>query len=216
MIRSLALSLILTASGALAEGTVSAAGQLDHVTSEGSCSAVLIREDLIATAAHCVVRRRIAFRPGDGQNGESYLVAKFVPHPLFEATERIDWKLRFDVAIGRLARPVPLNRAVPIPLGEDAEVGERLFIVSWRNDGTDRPRQRACPVIAGVPGLVTLGCQVRGGESGAPVFRKTEDGLELVAIVSSRAKLLNQPVAYASNVRLRLQPMIDKLDATSP
>ena len=94
MIKSLALSLILTASGALAEGTVSAAGQLDHVTSEGSCSAVPIRSDLIATAAHCIVRRRIAFRPGDGQDGESYLVAKFEPHPLFETTERIDWKLR--------------------------------------------------------------------------------------------------------------------------
>ena len=103
MVRLLSILLSLMAFGAKAEGTISAAGQLDHVTTEGSCSAVLIREDLIATAAHCIARRRIAFRPGDGEDGETYLVAKFEAHPFYATTERLDWKLRFDVAVGRLA-----------------------------------------------------------------------------------------------------------------
>ena len=217
MIRVFSAVLMMIAFSAKAEGTISAAGRLEYATSDGSCSAVLIRSDMIATAAHCVARRRMMFRPGDGRDGDTYLVADYEQHPFYEQTlERIHWKLRFDLAVGRLARPVPLSRAVPIQLGDDAQVGERLFIASWRKDGTDRPRQRACPIIEGVPGLVTLGCQVRGGESGAPVLRKTQTGLELVAIISSRARRLKQPIAQASNVRLRLQPLIDRLDAKTP
>jgi len=59
---------------------------------------------------------------------------------------------------------------------------------------------------------VTLACEVQGGESGAPVLRKVDDGLELVAVVSSRSRLGNQPVALASNIRLRVPPMVDLLD----
>lgn len=57
---------------------------------------------------------------------------------------------------------------------------------------------------------MTLGCDVKGGESGAPLFRRTDSGaLELVAIISSRGRLLDQPIAQASNLRIRLQPLLD-------
>jgi hypothetical protein len=128
----------------------------------------------------------------------------------------VDWKLRFDIAVGRLAKPVPASRAVPFSIGDDAVERERLFIASWRNPNRDRPRQRICLVLEGMPGLVTLACRVQGGESGAPVLRLTENGLELVAVISSRARILNQPVAQASNVRLRLPPLLDIVDAATP
>ena len=218
MLRLTAFVFLASMTPAKADGTISAAGRMEQVTGTGGCSAVLIRHDLIATAAHCQgARRRLVFRPGDGIDGETYLVAELVRHPLYDqSVGRVDWKYRFDIAVGRLARSVPASRATPFLMGDDAKPAEQLFIVSWRRDGTDRPRQRACPVIPGIPGLVTLGCEVRGGESGAPVLRKTPDGLELVAIISSRTRQLEQPIAQASNVRLRLQPIIDMIDAKRP
>jgi len=194
---------------------ISGVGRLEHATG-GSCSAVLIEPDIIATAAHCAGGNPAmsSFRPSDTRGGRIFPIEKFVRHPLYDSNSaRIDWQYRFDIAVAKLAEPVPDLRARPLPMGEDATKGESVFIVSWRG-GDDRLRQRACLVIDGIPGLVTLGCQVRGGESGAPVIRKTESGeLEVIAIISSRTRILEQPVAQASNVRLRIPPLIRELSA---
>lgn len=192
---------------------VSGVGRIEHPV-RGSCSAVLIEPDIIATAAHCAGHGAfsgVVFRPSDTRGGRLFPVERFVQHPLYDPeSTRIGWRFRFDLAIGKLAEPVPEARAQPLALGEDAQIGEQVFIVSWRG-GDDRLRQRACPVIEGTPGLVTLGCDVRGGESGSPVIRKTGDKLEVIAIVSARSRILEQPVAKASNVRLRIPPLIREL-----
>lgn len=180
----------------------------------GTCSAVLIAPDVVATAAHCAngTPEDVIFRPGDKRGGRLFPVTRYQPHPFYdEQSARIEWRFRFDIAVAKLAEPVPPARAEPMPLGDDAKIGETLFIVSWRGVD-DRMRQRACPVIDGMPGLVTLGCAVLGGESGAPVLRKTDEGLELVAIISSRATQLQQPVAQASDVRLRIPPLLQALN----
>ena len=194
---------------------ISGVGRIES-KSGGTCSAVLIEPDIIATAAHCGHGSNInglVFRPSDTRGGRLFPIAQFLRHPLYDRdSTRIEWQLRFDIALARLAEPVPDARAKPIPLGEDAQPGEKVFVVSWRG-GDDRLRQRACPVIDGIPGLVTLGCQVRGGESGAPVIRKTDEGLEVIAIISSRTRILEQPVAQASNVRLRIPPLLKELGA---
>lgn len=209
--------LFLVTTPAWAEEDISAAGRLELVGRGGTCSAVLVAPDLIATAAHCVIGRDQVFRPGDGLSKAILLVSRFVTHPLYDqASLRLEWKLRFDIAVGRLAKPVPQDRAHPLPIGDEAQPGETLLLVSWRNDGTAKPRKRFCKVLDGVDGLVTLDCPVQGGESGAPVLRKAGDGYELVAIVSSKARHINQPVAQASNVRIRLQPLFDELNNSAP
>ena len=208
---------LTTGLAAQAQGTITAAGRLEIVGRGGTCSAALIEPDVIATAAHCITGTDQVFRPGDGLAGAIFLVEGFVKHPLYEQTSaRIDWKLRFDIAVGRLAKPVPPDRAVPLSIGEEARPGETLFLVSWRRDGTREPRQRACVVLEGIEGLVTLDCPVEGGESGSPVLRKTADGFELVAIVSSKGRWVDRPVAQASDVRLRLSPIVEELNETTP
>lgn len=209
---------LMTACPALAGGTVEAAGRIDFIETGGSCSGVLVAPGLVATAAHCtpIIEDgsqipNILFAPGSGQ--DSVRVVDAARHPLYDpGSTRAEWKLRFDIGILRLADDtVPLGMKT-FPFGDDAQEGETLFIVSWRQGEGTKPRQRACPVLSvGIPGLVTLGCAVVGGESGAPVLRKTGTGLELVAIISSRSQLLEQPVAQASNVRLRLPPLFDEI-----
>jgi V8-like Glu-specific endopeptidase len=215
--RAIALCIVLSAwvvPASAEAGRIAAAGRIEHENGN-TCSAALIAPDVVLTAAHCArPGDTLVFRPGDGQSGEVYAASRVFVHPLYVVAHwRTDWRLRFDLAVAKLETPVPLDRAVPLPVGDEAEVGEILFVVSWRGGDGDRPRQKACPVLATViPGLVTLGCRVQGGESGAPVIRRTEGGLELVAVISSRNQVLNQPVAHASNIRFRLQPLFDAIE----
>ena len=213
MLRHLLFALVL-ATGAGAD-PIPAAGRIESAASPGTCSAVLIEPDLVLTAAHCLGDdvAGMSFRPGKGETGPVFGFAASSAHPFYDPDQtRPNWKVRFDIRAGRLVEPVPGWVAAPLPIGQPATVGERLFLISWRRSDGPLPRQRACPVLSGPTGIVTLGCAVEGGESGAPVLRKTEDGLELVAIVSSRSTVLNQPVALATNASLRVQPILDLLD----
>ncbi len=220
VLRAGLLSVLLCLSpGAARAENLLGTGRLEYLDTGGSCSAALVRPDLVITAAHCANRpgraANMRFRLGGFESEATFGVQQLIPHPLYDQkSPRIEWRLRFDIAVVQLEQAVPESLATPLVQGDAAQVGETLYIVSWR--GGERPRQRACPVIEGVPGLVTLGCQVRGGESGAPVLRKTDKGLELVAVISSRSKLLEQPVAQASNVLLRLPPLLNMIDAGNP
>ncbi|MGI9395244.1 MAG: trypsin-like serine peptidase [Boseongicola sp.] len=205
-----------------AADTVPAAGRLEDPQRGTTCSASLVTPDVVLTAAHCVAKYLgaeadkkipIVFRPGTGQNATTYSIDQIVLHPLYDSVNDPQiWSLRFDVAAVRLATPVPSEIAEPFETGPEAELGEKLFIVSWRTHNSQQPRQRACDVMPGARGLVTLACNVLGGESGAPVLRKGENGLELVAVVSSRGQILQQPIAQASNVALRLPPLLAEFD----
>ena len=199
------------ANSAFAEGTISAAGRLEH--RNGSCSAALIAPNLVITAAHCIGEgetERHVFRP-NSEAKHMFTVNRAVRHQLYDAGKH--WRFRFDFALVELVSPVPPEVAVPFSVGKEAELDEGLFVLSWR--WKEDARQRRCPVIKGATGVVTLGCRVQGGESGAPVVRKTDDGLELVAVISSRGFQLKQPIAQASNLRNRLQPLLDRLKETA-
>lgn len=203
--------------------SLSAAGRIDNANTASSCSGVLVAPGMVATAAHCIRE------PSDGQNltGITFIagppakpvrVVRGFIHPLYNSdSPRSEWKLRFDLGLYLLSDMTAGSDIDLMDVGEDAVPGETLFLVSWRKPDGDRPRQRACPVLSvGMEGLVTLGCDVRGGESGAPVIRKTAEGtLALVAIISSRSQLLDQPVALATNIRLRLPPLIDLASASA-
>lgn len=215
MLRWLTLFLMLAAP--VVADPLDAAGRLENPDTGGGCSAVLVEPDVVLTAAHCVpldsVTHSQVFRLEDALNHPPTALTARAVHPLYgEATSRTEWRFRFDLAAVRLAEPVPPEVAMPMQAGPEARLGERLFLLSWKDGAEPRPRQRACEVIPGVRGLITLACEVGGGESGAPVVRKTDDGVELVGIVSSRSRQFNQPTAQASNVWIRLAPLLDILE----
>jgi hypothetical protein len=195
-----------------------AAGRIEDPVTGGTCSAALIGPDLIATAAHCVneeTAQNLTYR-SSVPDSEPVRVERFVVHPFYRdyISQRFR-RLRFDIAIGRLATPAATEVVTPFPLGDVARTGEGLFVASWRAQTGPRPRLRRCLVLEGqVQGVVTLGCRVRGGESGAPVLRLTENGLELVAIVNSTAQMKGKDVALAADVRLRIPPLLDQLAET--
>ncbi len=216
------VTLALACSGAAMPGLANpfaAAGRVENLDNGGTCSGALVRPDVVATAAHCVGETSAdmrAFRLGDGRQTPPIPAKRIVIHPLYDAfAEQRVRRLRFDIALVQLERPVPSEIATPFVLAGEASPGEGLFLASWRKGEGSRPRQRRCLVIEGqVAGVVTLGCRVRGGESGAPVLRVKDGDLELVAIINSQSRQGSQPVAFASDVRLRIPPLLDRLDNT--
>jgi hypothetical protein len=196
-----------------------AAGRIENSQTGGTCSAALIGPDIIVTAAHCVSEENAqiySFR-SSLPDSKPVQVERIVVHPFYRdfITQRLR-RLRFDIAVGRLEAPLADRSVTPFPLGDVARTGEGLFLASWRAQSGPRPRLRRCLVIEGqVPGVVALGCRVRGGESGAPLVRLTDQGVELVAIVNSTARIEDKDVALAADVRLRVEPLVDQL-AKSP
>lgn len=196
-----------------------AAGRIEN-DGGGTCSASLIQPDVIVTAAHCLRQGDgpdYVFRLGGNVDVEPIRLQRVVVHPHYTSfrNQRV-LRLRFDIAIAQLSSPVDPAVAVPFEIGAEAEAGEGLFLASWRGIERPRPRTRRCVVIDGaIPSVVTLGCVVRGGESGGPVLRLQDDGAELVAVINSRSRQGDRSVALAANARSRIQPLLDMLNDPS-
>jgi hypothetical protein len=190
----------------------------------GGCSAALIEPDIVLTAAHCVDKNRqdgrnLVFRTGayPGVPRVETPVAGIAFHPLYSlnlkpATTRI----RFDLAVVRLARPVDAPGIEPLRLGPAPQPGELLLLASYRGGLGERARERRCEVFPGPPDLAALGCEVKGGESGAPVIRTGPDGLEIAAVMSSQSRFDKQPIGFAPPVLPRIGPVFELLPEAPP
>ena len=199
---------------------LSSAGRIEKAGSLGTCSAALVAADLAVTAAHCIdpddlrqgAAPQVFFRPSVPENAPPLAVVSAVRHPLYAPARGGErWRFPFDLALVRLARGLPERVNPPLRGGGVAEPGERLTLVSWRGDQPG-PVHRPCAVLPGVSGMMTLGCDVRGGESGGAVLRLTEEGAEIVGVLTSRAQIGALPVGQASPLDLRLGPMLRLID----
>jgi hypothetical protein len=185
----------------------------------GGCSAALIEPDVVLTAAHCVDANRqngrnLVFRTGayPGVPRIEVPVAAVAFHPLYSLNLKPETtRIRFDLAVVRLARPIDEPGIVPLRLGPAPVPGEQLLLASYRGGLGDRPRERRCEVFPGPPDLAALGCEVQGGESGAPVLRTGPAGIEITAVVSSRSRFDQQPIGFAPPVLPRIAPVFDLL-----
>lgn len=168
------------------------------------CTAVLIRPDRIATAAHCLWdnrRGRLVF-PFDLHFVAAFRRGHFLAHARGREI-RTSERLRFD-ARGRPLEittdwaVVLLDRTVtevsPIPLaGPDGATATELARVGY---GLDRPylpvAVEPCRSLARVfDGAVLLhDCDASFGDSGSPVLIRTDDGYRVLAVQSA---LLDTP-----------------------
>jgi secreted trypsin-like serine protease len=165
------------------------------------CTGTAIARDLVLTAGHCIapgtdyklVEFDAAHRP------QLLDVSKAVRHPQFNMQTLLGHRATADVALLKLAKPLP---AAIVPATIDRtdrkpQVGDRYTVIGYglavRGDGKSGGTRRAAQLVAtGKPGNLqirlvdpatggdTAGMGACTGDSGAPVY----DGTALAGVVS--------------------------------
>jgi hypothetical protein len=168
------------------------------------CTGSLIAQDLVLTAAHCVL-------PGadykiiiPGETPPRLLdVKRTASHPQFNVAGILAHRASADVALLQLADPLPQAKA-PAPLGMPTipiNVGARLTVagigVTRRGDGKSGGSIRAADLaVTGKPGTLQIrladplanntrnGLGACTGDSGAPAFEMQAGRAVIVGVVS--------------------------------
>jgi len=185
------------ASGEIAKHVVLIVGSRGN-----SCTGTAIARDLVLTVAHCVL-------PGADYKLVDYDstrrpvlkdVTGIARHPQFDVNAVLAHRVTADVALLKLAEPLPAGMA-PAVLGArvPSAAGESFIVagfgVTVRGDGrTGGTLRTATLVSTGRPGSLQLrltdpltrnersGLGACTGDSGAPVFETT--GLAMIGVVS--------------------------------
>jgi secreted trypsin-like serine protease len=175
------------------------------IGSRGSfCSGSVIAQDLVLTAAHCVLPGAEYKVIVPGETPPRLLeIRRVASHPQFNVQSIMAHRASADVALLQLAAPLPASKA-PAPLGAPVipiAVGARLTIagvgVTRRGDGKTGGTIRAADLaVTGKPGTLQIrladplannvreGLGACTGDSGAPAFEMQGGRATIVGVVS--------------------------------
>lgn len=170
-----------------------------------SCTGTAIARDLVLTAAHCatpgaeykIVEFDAARRP------KLRDVASLARHPQFSMETFLNHRATADVALIKLAQPLPAA-FVPAAIAgprKPVAVGERLLVAGYglavRGDGRSGGTVRAAALtVTGQPGTLQIrlfdpvaknvraGLGACTGDSGAPVFDMNGNAPAIIGVVS--------------------------------
>ena len=192
-------------------GWQAAIGMLDVTGSPEVCTAVLVRQDLIATTSHCLrpkgrfaQPRQLVFTPSaSGQRVRGLaLVAEggsVAPGSIKADQAETDWALvRITPPLSGI-RPLPLASLSPAMVRAEIAKGARFYSAGYGQGAKDELRaHNGCGLLPPDPNGVTEGalffstnCIIRLGDSGGPV----------VLIQGGQPRLIGLIVGFANQPR---------------
>ena len=205
-----------------------AVGRLD-IRGKGFCTAALIRDRLILTAAHClydidgtlIAPDRFAFQAGlrDGQAQTTRFVTRAVAHPDYlhtgEATNARE--VAIDIAVLELDRPIRNTRMRPYRIAQRPIRGDQVGVVSYgRGRENAASLQQVCDVLGRQTGVIVMTCDVEYGSSGSPVFMMNDGETRIASVVSAMAHVNGQKVALGTSLEGPLNALLSHFATLGP
>jgi secreted trypsin-like serine protease len=170
-----------------------------------ACTATAIGRDILLTAAHCVQLgadyKLLGSEPGQPPVLKS--IIRIERHPQFEIKRLLNHLATADIALIKLAEPLParISSAIIAGASETVTVGDSLVVAGYgvtvRGDGRTGGTARAATlVVTGLPGSLQIrlfdpvskglsaGQGACAGDSGAPAFRTSGAAPAILGVVS--------------------------------
>lgn len=205
-----------------------AVGRLD-IRGKGFCTAALIRDRLILTAAHClydvdgtlVDPDRFSFRAGlrDGRAEATRAIARAVAHPEYDhdgdATDPAEVAL--DIAVLELDQPIRNSRIRPFLIASRPITGDEVGVVSYGRGREDAASlQEVCNVLGRQTGVIVMTCDVEYGSSGSPVFTIRDGETRIASVVSAMAQVNGQKVSLGTSLEGPLNALLSHFATLGP
>lgn len=203
-------------------------GRLD-IQGKGYCTAALIRESLILTAAHClydadgsmISTDRFQFSAGlrYGRAEATRGVTSHVAHPDYIHRGEVarNDSVAVDIAVLKLDQPIRRNRVQPFRISNRPDTGDQVGIVSYGRGRSETPSlQEVCSVIGHQRDVVVMNCDVDYGSSGSPVFTVRDGQPMIVSVVSAMSFSDNGKVALGTSLQDPLQTLLAHYSTIGP